>query len=81
MNFGYKHSTGQKPPRFCPWAKTASFLFKIGATDLEWCPCGKLQTVPYIINSCPLLGAASGSQGINLLDLTTRAWLESQPPL
>ena len=63
------------------WAKTASFLAKIGATDSEWCPCGILQTVHQIINACPLFGAPSGPQGIKSLDSVTRAWLETQLPL
>ena len=63
------------------WAKAASVLAKIGATDSEWCPCGSLQTVHHIINACPLFGAPSGPQGIKSLDPATRAWLETQLPL
>ena len=63
------------------WAKTASSLAKIGATDSEWCPCGKLQTVHHIINACPLFSAPSGLQGIKTQDPATRAWLESRLPL
>ena len=60
------------------WAKTASFLGKIGATDSEWCPCGRLLTVHHIINACPLFGVPSGPQGIKTLDpALTRAWLET----
>ena len=63
------------------WAKTASFLAKIGATNSEWCLCGGLQRVHHIINACPLFGAPSGPQGIKTLDPATNAWLETQLPL
>ena len=39
------------------WGKTKSFLKKIGAYKSEWCPCGMIQTVDHLINTCSLLGA------------------------
>ena len=42
------------------WVKTALFLAKIGAIDSKRCPCGRLQTVDYIINACTMFGVPEG---------------------
>ena len=39
----------------------------------EWCQCGRLQTVPHIINSCLLFGAFSSSRG-------SRCWIVQTVP-
>ena len=58
------------------WAKTASFMYKIGLGDSYSCICGAEQDIQHIIYDCPSLRPPSGINGLIYLDYDTCKWLQ-----
>ena len=57
-------------------ANATILSYELFADESEWYPCGIIQNVNHLINTCPLLRARLGTEGIRNLDDRTIKWLD-----
>ena len=58
------------------WGRTRSFLKMVGACENDLCECGAPQTIPHLLQECPIFKPPNGLDGLLALDHATIKWLE-----